>query len=178
MDRWKQYLFGQHPESELRSWALRLKYFRYFRAHGGHANDGDSLDVAFSYSSTDELLNIFNEIGYKPLIYSKIPPQPVAVVSYTGDEWSKFSSLIPNAQWIKQPGHCEILGVRVFFWCENGSARISTNPASYIVNNEHVLAAEALELEFKKLNLTYIDPPRDTKNYICPKYYPEFYSVT
>lgn len=48
-DRWLRYLFESHSEATFRNWAQRLKLFRFFRAHGGHANDGDSLDVSFRY---------------------------------------------------------------------------------------------------------------------------------
>ena len=46
MDAWEQYLFQGHSRGELRAWAQRLRYFRFCRAYGGHANDGDRLLVA------------------------------------------------------------------------------------------------------------------------------------
>ena len=169
------YLFERHSESELRDWASRLNLFRYFRAYGGHANDGDSLDVALSYSTTESLLDLFRLLRFEPVIFNEKPLQPIAGVSYTGEEYWKFPSLITGTEWIQQPSHCELFGIKVHFWCESGIAKISTSPASYDVNIEHVLAAEKLEKEFMKLNLNYIDPPRETEHYICPKYYPSFF---
>jgi hypothetical protein len=169
------YLFERHSESELRDWASRLNYFRYFRAYGGHANDGDSLDVAISYTSTESLLELFKLLRFEPTIFREKPPQPISGVSYSWEEYSNFPSLITGTEWIQQPGHCELFRVKVFFWCESGVAKISSSPASYDVNITHVISAEKLENEFKKLNLDYIDPPNDTDHYICPKYYPDFF---
>lgn len=55
------------------------------------------------------------------------------------------------------------------------TATISASLASYDVNIEHIIAAEKLEKEFSQLNVNYIDPPRDTTHYICPKYYSDFF---
>jgi hypothetical protein len=176
MNRWTEYLYREHSEPEIRDWARRLKMFRYFRAYGGHANDGDSLDVAYSYTSTEKLLNIFRLIDYSPTVFKEKPLQPSPGVRYTHEEFTDFHSLIPDTEWIKQPGHCEIYGIKVFIWCDNGLLIISANPDSYIVTNEHVNKAEKLERELFPLQLSIIDPPKDTKHYICPKYYPNFFS--
>ena len=47
MDLWREYLLRTHPEATLKGWAKRLLLFRFCRAYGGHAIDGDSLDVAY-----------------------------------------------------------------------------------------------------------------------------------
>jgi hypothetical protein len=46
VDRLERYLFRSHSRAELRAWAERLRYFRFCRALGGLANDGDYLGVA------------------------------------------------------------------------------------------------------------------------------------
>ena len=46
MDSWTRYLHRDHAADELRDWARRLEWFRFCRAIGGHANDGDQLLVA------------------------------------------------------------------------------------------------------------------------------------
>lgn len=43
--RWEQWLYERHSRAELAEWAPTLRYFRYCRAIGGHANDGDQLVV-------------------------------------------------------------------------------------------------------------------------------------
>lgn len=118
MDRWQQYLFEEHPETELRAWARRLKLFRFFRAFGGHANDGDSLDVA---------------------------------------------------------SHCEIMGIAAFVWCSADSIKISVGDR-YTVSEKNVQNAEKIETLLTGVTLERIDPPLDTKNYICPRHYPDYFS--
>jgi hypothetical protein len=36
--RWEAWLYERHSRAELREWATRLRWFRYCRAIGGHAN--------------------------------------------------------------------------------------------------------------------------------------------
>ena len=176
MDLWTQYLFEQHSQNELKEWATRLKLFRYFRAYGGHANDGDSLDIALKYKNSEELVRLLNQLGLNPIIFSKKPDQPIVGQGYSGEEYSSFSSLITDTEWIKQPGHTKLFGFNVFIWCENGLIHISASPQSYLVTIEHVEVAEKLEQQLLEFREFIVDPPRDTKHYICPKYHPSLYS--
>jgi hypothetical protein len=63
MDRWQDYLYRSHSEAELADWARRLDHFRFCRAIGGHANDGDALLVALRYSSAADLESLWRELG-------------------------------------------------------------------------------------------------------------------
>lgn len=176
MDLWKQYLYQEHTESELREWASRLRFFRYFRAYGGHANDGDSLDVALRYESTEALIGLLESIGIHPVVYEEKPDQPVPGINYSHEEYISFPNLIPNTQWIKQPSHCELLGGKVFVWCNGEIINISSSAGSYVVTNDHVELAEKIEPKLEGFKHLIVDPPKDTNHYICPKYYPGFYS--
>lgn len=173
MDRWTQYLLESHPEATLREWAKRLHMFRFFRAFGGHANDGDSLDVAFAYKDTAELKLFFSHLGVQLIEYSSPPPQPVPGVSYPGDVYATFPSLVPGTL-IAQPKYCVLLGHKVFAWCTSDLIKLSIT-SGYQVEPSDVASAEALEIVLQKIQLPRIDPPMDNKNYICPKYYPEFF---
>ena len=108
MDRWNAYLFESHSESTLRGWAQRLHLFRFCRAYGGQANDSDSLDLVYRYQSVEELREFFGGLGIELVTFDERPPQPEAGVSYSGEDFGRFPSLIPGTQWIKQPGHCSI----------------------------------------------------------------------
>ncbi len=176
MDLWLQYLYEEHSESELRQWASRLQFFRYFRAYGGRANDGDSLDIALKYESTELLIKHLKRLSIEPTIFSDLPDQPISGTKYSHEEFTSFPSLIPETEWIKQPGHCEIFGVKVFIWCSGGFIKISASPASYVVTTEHVESAERLERELGDLKQFLVDPPKETKHYICPKYHPSIFS--
>ncbi|ACR28551.1 hypothetical protein ACVCIC_22190 [Burkholderia glumae] len=175
MDRWKQYLFESHPEATLRDWAKRLTLFRFFRAYGGHANDGDSLDLAYRYETAQDLEKFLLSLGIVPVKYSEKPPQPEFGIAYKADEFVKFPSLVPGTEWIRQPGRCLIAGKPVFVWCGRNVATISIAGAPYTVTEADVQAAQAVEAVLASAWLERVDPPVDTKHYICPKYYPEYF---
>lgn len=163
-ERWLQYLFRSHSESTLRDWAQRLSLFRFFRAFGGHANDADALEVVFRYQSLEELLQFFAWIEV-PLVHLDSP---------VGTD-AKHLSIIPNTAWITQPGRCVIRGHDVFVWCNANQIKMSLG-GNYVVTESDVVAAEALEQLLKHSPLECIDPPFDSTNYICPKYYPEYFA--
>lgn len=76
------------------------------------------------------------------MIFREKPLQPIDGVSYPREDYSKFPALITGTEWMQQPSHCELFGVKVHFWCERCIAKISASPASYDVDIEHVFAAE------------------------------------
>lgn len=63
MDRWHDYLFRRHSEEELTTWARRLNLFRFCRAFGGHANDGDRLLLALVYHGQEDQEKLWRELG-------------------------------------------------------------------------------------------------------------------
>lgn len=148
--------------------------FRFIRAHGGHANDGDSLDVAYQYKSDSDLHQFFGHLGIPLTVFAERPAQPEPGVSYPGTEFSKFPSLVPGTHWIKQPGHCEIAGQKAFVWCEASRIRISVG-ADYLVTEADVQGAEAIERVLPDVPLHRVDPPVDSERCICPKYYPAYF---
>ena len=174
MDRWRQYLFENHPESQLRAWALKLHVFRFCRAYGGHANDSDSLDAVFPYNSREELLGFCALLGIELVHYSEQPPQPEPGVSYRGDVYDQFPSLIPNTQWIRQLGHCLIAGQKAFAWCNRGEIRISIGFAQSITDDD-VSSAQLIEAALARSPLQPRDPPNDNEHCICPKYYSNYF---
>ncbi len=137
-------------------------------------NDGDSLDVAYRRGSEQEMVDFLRWLGLQPVIYERMPEQPVAGVSYQLDRFSQFPSLIPDTQWIKQPGHCEVSRVKVFIWCGRDDIKLSVS-SLYVVTEDDVKRAETLERKLVNSPLSVIDPPIDTEHYICPRYYPEYF---
>ena len=172
--RWWRYLFEAHPEATLRAWARRLRLFRFFRAFGGHAGDGDALLAAFRYATVDELLGFFAFAGLPPAIHATKPAQPVPGTAYPHEEFAAFASLIPGTQWIEQPGHCRIAGRPAFVWCDRDRIRISLH-TGWDVTEANVVDAEALEVLLAAAPLPRIEPPVDHRNCVCPKYYPDWF---
>jgi len=109
-DRWRQYLFESHPEQTLRQWAKRLQKFRFFRAYGGHANDDDSLVVAFAYEDAADIHRFFLHLRVKLIVHAQKPSQPEPGISYSGDVYAAFPSLILGTSWVEQPKHCMVAG--------------------------------------------------------------------
>ena len=50
----KDWLFGDHSEEEIYKWITHLKYFLFFRAVGGHANDGDYLELRIDFTDLND----------------------------------------------------------------------------------------------------------------------------
>jgi hypothetical protein len=175
MDRWPEYLFEAHSEETLRGWAKLLALFRFCRAYGGHANDADTLEVAYRYGNLTDLRAFLATLGVELVVYSERPPQPQAGVSYAWDEYARFPSLIAGTEWAKQPGHCRIAEQRVFVWCQDGVVKLSLG-SQYEVSEADVLAAAQVERALAQVRLARVDPPRDSQHCICPKYYPDFFA--
>ncbi|WP_052733131.1 hypothetical protein [Hymenobacter terrenus] len=89
--RWLDYLFHRHPRAELRAWGRRLRYFRFCKAIGGHANDGDQLLAALRYADPADLRQLLMQLDL-----------PVAAVGSV--------KIFPSA------GQVTLAGERVFVW--------------------------------------------------------------
>jgi hypothetical protein len=63
--RWLSYLYRQHSQAELEEWTRELRYFRYCRALGGHANDGDALVCALNCPDEATQARLLAALGAK-----------------------------------------------------------------------------------------------------------------
>jgi hypothetical protein len=133
------------------------------------------LDVAYRYNSVDEIRNFLAFLHVDLIEHTEQPLQPQPGIAYRGDEFAKFHSLIPGTKWVEQPGHCYISGHHVFAWCEGNKVKISVG-GDYVIIESDVLRAEAIEKVLVGAPLHRVDPPVDSKNCICPKYYPQYFS--
>ena len=172
-EQWRRYLYEEHSEQTLRRWARRLSIFRFCRAFGGHAGDGDQLLAVFRYESIPRLLDALRQLGIEPVIHATRPPQPEPEKAYPGDEFARFPSLIDDT-WIEQPGRCTISGIEAFVWCGGGEMAISIS-SGYHVTEEDVESAAALEQLLAGLPLERIDPPRGSEHCISPRHYPDWF---
>lgn len=177
-DRLRVYLFEQHSISEIQNWYERLKYFRYFRAYGGHANDGDSLDFAVSYRKENELNEIFSCLGLKIEKFDREPQRPKVGKRYTSKEFERFPSLVPGTKWIKQPGRCSINGNEAFVWATDDRVILSAGCGHYEVTDDTVDCAERIEQSVNLIGFKdrIVDPPKDTLHYISPMNHPNEFS--
>ncbi|MEV4319706.1 hypothetical protein [Actinocrispum sp. NPDC049592] len=170
--RWEAWLYELHSAEELRRWARRLGWFRYCRAVGGHANDGDALRVAVRVGERADLLAVMGSLRIRPRFVPPDVPQPVAGVAYAPAEFEAFPSLIPGFPGLAQPGHVEINGEKALVWVRSDRLELSiADPGQmFDVTERAVQAAVAIEPLLD--GHAIIDPPVDDPHCVCPKYYP------
>lgn len=146
MDAWEQYLFARHSRDLLRSWAQRLRYFRFCRAYGGHANDGDRLLVALRHEGEDDARRLYARIAGAPL-----------------EKWGHTTiDRIPVFAWMSK------VEVTLSLSGANGNL--------YDVTEGDAANAAALEPRLAVATDRIIDPPVANQHCIAPTTNPEFWA--
>ncbi|KAA0022339.1 hypothetical protein [Antrihabitans cavernicola] len=175
--RWHQYLFEQHSPDRLQTWARSLRYFRFCRAYGGHANDGDQLLVAIGFDGVDDLLSVCDGLGIT--LAAPGGPAPVTGVTYTGAEWAKLAFPIQAFPQFAQPGWVRLADHNVHVHVGH-DVRISAadEDERYDVTETAVAAAQRIEGLLAPIQGRIIDPPQNDRNCICPQQYPEFWDTS
>lgn len=176
-DRWRSWLYETHSAAELHDWALRLRYFRFCRAVGGHANDGDQLRVVLRAETEPVLRNLFTVLGITPTSIPPDAPRPQPGTRYTARQYAAFPARIDRFPTLAQPRHVHIAGHKAFAWASAGRLRISLHDADnpFEVTEPTVQAALDIEQRLSQLAAEIIDPPLDRRHCICPKYYGELW---
>lgn len=59
------------PNATIVRWNRALRYFRFYRALGGHANDSDTIAAQIAFNDLDELRALFERFD---LPLQKMPP--------------------------------------------------------------------------------------------------------
>jgi len=178
VDRFRTYLFQRHTEDEIRRWAVSLSYFRFCRAYGGHANDGDQFLAAFRYTNENDFVSLLGTIGLSPKELLADNPRPVPGKSYSLEEFDQFKTEINDFPNLEQIGHCEIAGNKCFVWAADHRVTVSVvggddNP--YEVSEDDFQRAQRIDSQLQELADRVIDPPQDDQNCISPKYYPSYW---
>jgi hypothetical protein len=160
-DRARRYLFEEHSEQELRAWAARLSRFRFCRAFGGPAGDGDRLQLALQVSSLEDALEIVAAIGAEPREH---PVSPDLARSEA-------------APGVPQPGWVRIDGQTAFVWIRRDTLEVTVNDVDDVwsVTEAAIEAAERIEPCFAPYDDRRIDPPLDTWHCIAPATHPELF---
>lgn len=151
-DNW---LFQRHDQRKIKAWLRQLRYFYFKRAWGGHANDGDEFQAAFSFTDRQDLINKGGQLG---LTLNTIPedfPRPVTGQPYTADEYDKFKNEIKQFTDLEQPGHAVIFGHKAFIWVHNHSIHITISGTldnnRYEVTEDDLNVCIELEKQFDRL---------------------------
>ena len=155
--RWRAYLFRRHSPAELSAWGRRLRYFRFCKAYGGHANDGDQLLAALSYAEHADLRSLLTQLG--------LPVAPV-----------ESPDVFPSA------GQVTLAGERVFVWVRKLPVQqleiaVVDLDNLYEVTPRAVAVAEGVEMVLAAHAARIIDPPLPNCHCVCPAYYPELWAA-
>ncbi|PRH88615.1 hypothetical protein C5L14_05110 [Labrys okinawensis] len=177
-ERWNRYLFERHSRAEIAEWARRLRYFRFCRAYGGHAGDGDRLLAAIALAGT--VPDIREVLGILGIAADPVPvdaPQPIPGVSYTAEAFERFVRIAPGPLRIRQPGHVTLGGHTVLVYLHPGRLELSMSDVEspFEVTQAVILSAEAVEAFLLPLANRLIDPPQADRNCLSPATYPEFW---
>ena len=178
--RWLRYLYERHSPAELAGWARSLRLFRFCRALGGHANDGDTLQLALQFEGEDDLLALLAQLGIAVQRYPPETPQPVAGQAYPGEEFRQFPMLVPAHPSIGQPSHVSLFGVPCHVWVTSRvTITMQAERDIWHVDEAAVESAARLEANLKAVADGVadraIDPPVENRNCLCPKFYPEIW---
>ena len=176
--RWERYLYENHSKASLAEWAPTLRFFRYCRAFGGHAGDGDSLRVVLKFESRSDLERLFSHLGIPLVLLPPDEPKPVPGKPYPADEMSRFRSAVRRFPDIMQPGHVSLRGVPTFTWVNDDRVTIDCKGGNvWDVDETAIASARRLEPLLEPLDAHVLDPPQDTPHCICPRYYPELWGL-
>ena len=140
----KKWITSSHSMNEIRQWITDLKYFKYFRAFGGHMNDGDSFKMCLKFNDANELLEIIDALGFRlneSILIKKNEYDFVTPEYYKIKEYPQFI----------KPGHQIALDVEWFLWITKNSIIISI--AGTGSDNKFEVSTKDFEkcIEFEKL---------------------------
>lgn len=178
--RWEAYLYETHTRELFSEIARRFRYFRFCRGKDGHGPDasGDSLLVSLRVDSEADLQRIFQSLEI-PLIAIQ-PGEEVAQPgkSYTGEEYAKLVKPLYRFPQFREIGWTSIRGAKVFVYLAKTLTISVTDPEDvWSVTEPAFRVAESLEPLIALVADAVIDPPKDDKYCVCPKYYPELWQV-
>jgi hypothetical protein len=184
VDRFSKYLFAQHDQATIRKWAVSLSYFRFCRAYGGHANDGDRFLAALAYMDELDFLAILETLGLTP---NTLPPQPAITQPAITQPDQHFPEAIENFKFrvkdlphLEQIGFCQIDDAPCFLWASLGIMTLTVAGAegnSYEVTEKDFQQAKRIETRLHVHANWIIDPPQDDRNCVCPKYYAGYWQT-
>lgn len=143
-------------EETIQGWANRLRFFRFFRGVGGHANDGETLRCAFSIETVADLRQLLTILDVEIVEHSSLESTEVG------------SSLIPGTRWIEQPNLTNIAGQRVLILAEYGRLDLFLG-LDYEITEEDVESALVIEQVLDLVPFSRIDPPHESYLYVMPE---------
>jgi hypothetical protein len=166
-DNW---LFEKHTKHTIRAWLGHLRYFYFKRAWGGHANDGEEFQVAFSFTDRQDLLDKTEQLGLTLNTINKNFPKTVNGAPYPAHEYKKFKNEIKSFTDLEQPGQSIIFGHKAFVWVYNNTIQINISGTRdenlFEVTEDDLNVCIELEKQFDKLGWQKIID-KSLENSVC-----------
>lgn len=165
MSKLESYMFREHSASELVAWTRRLSYFRFVRASGGLANDGDFLLAEIPLTPELTLLNLLTNFGW--VIDSA---RTEMLESLPEERWNRINARMEDPVLFQNPNiHVSIFkqkGLRIEIFGAAGDP--------YSVTNTDVVLAEAVEVLMKPLNFNFVES--DHRYRFSAKTFPTYFT--
>jgi hypothetical protein len=164
---WMAWLTKEHDEVTIKSWSNSLRMFRFCRADRGSGTNGDKLVLTFGFHNSDQ----YNLLACT--FATDMPP--FALTSSPSNIYNDDTLLRGMALWQKwttvadMPAHLLISG-----WTCSISVQSTKN--IWIVDQQSVDRACAMEERLKILSPLVMDPPRESASCVCPKFYPLWFA--
>jgi hypothetical protein len=170
--------FLTHTEEEIRRWAQGLRFFRFCRpSNAPHANEGDRFLAALRFSGEEELLEILESLGVQIRLLSEDHRPPLVCQAGEKRIWS-----IPDFPHLAQPGYQDLAGVCTHVWVRGGINRpgvvdlhISDPNKPYDVSERAFEGAKRVEALLWRHRHRVVDPPLNSQNCVCPKFFPQLW---
>ncbi len=156
---------GPPSRSTSERWNQQLRYFRFTYAHGGHANDMDTLSAEIRFSDEESLLAIFDRLGAPLERFAEDEPRLVVGQTYRGDEIAGRVYPITGFPNLKPPTKMSIDGMPVFAMVGGGRVLIIAAGAdgnAWDVTENDFRNALRLEDLFDRVGLRPILPTSPT----------------
>ncbi len=160
----KAYMFERLSPEKLVKWTKKLKYFRFFRAVGGHANDCDRLVIKIPLQQGLSQSNLFRKLGFD------IPAAAEKELDRIRDQYL-------HTHLSQKACRSSLFGPGFHYHGFDGALFIekwgSGGPLD--VTDEDVAVAAAFETAIDGQGLKFSMPPSKLFNCFCEEHYPEYF---
>jgi hypothetical protein len=165
-DKWHAWFFRSHSREQLRAWTARMRFFRFYRAVGGHANDGDTLRCGLRVESEADLVALTGGLGIELRELSTDEPQPVVGRPYKLAEMRDLRHRMEPFPRYEQLGRVTLASVDCFAYVWGDRLEIQVCGAAgdpYEVGEDDVTNAVHIERLILPYASKVIPPPLDDR---------------
>ena len=141
-------------------WNRQLRYFRFYFAHGGHANDMDMLSAGIHFSPTEVgLLDVFARLGIELQRIPACMPRREVGRSYNSADWDKYADPIRAYPAFACPAFVSIEGMSAHLDVSADRIRIAISGARgnhWVIDNKDFRNALALETMLPQRGILFV----------------------